>query len=245
MDKPSPTTPGPDPQQNENWMDSPLIQLQRQWMATNSKYQLAALAFAVLTAAITIALWAGIPKLLDPALTLPLGVVSIIWNATDLILVRMREDKIKLKWHIAAYCILWFGGFTSAGYQSYTIIKDPNSVVQGTSSSWRAVLNFLCATTAIMSLLHFILFIRACLETDRRKKDLRVRDLMIALSDRQEQQRMQSSWSAFTPSPVTPHPGLPDLPEFDDKAALAELGVAEPQEIYTEPKPRMQPVELP
>ncbi|KAF7523261.1 hypothetical protein G7054_g11835 [Neopestalotiopsis clavispora] len=152
MDNISPITQRTDPPQTEEWMDSPLTNLQKQWTATNSKYQLVALVFAVITMAVTIAIWAGAAHLLDPALTLPLGFVSMIWNATDLILVRMhKEDKIKLKHHIAAYCILWFGGFTSTGYQSYTIIKDPNSVVQGASSAWRAVLNVVCATTAVMS----------------------------------------------------------------------------------------------
>jgi hypothetical protein len=72
MDNISPITQRTDPPQTEEWMDSPLTNLQKQWTATNSKYQLVALVFAVITMAVTIAIWAGAAHLLDPALTLPL-----------------------------------------------------------------------------------------------------------------------------------------------------------------------------
>ncbi|KAK8062678.1 hypothetical protein PG997_014775 [Apiospora hydei] len=113
---------------------------------------------------------------------LPIGLLAAVWNGAEFATMcarRSRHKGISAKAHVALELLLWMLGVAGsvtqafAGYSMY--------VTSGAST---------VSCFAVLGVLEFGLFVRSCLEVDRRKKDRRIQQLVIALQMQQQQHQL-------------------------------------------------------
>ncbi|KAK7912178.1 hypothetical protein PG985_014659 [Apiospora marii] len=131
--------------------------------------------------------------LVMPYVSLPVGLAALVWNGADFAVMgarRSRRRGISAKAHVGMDLLLWLLGVAGSVVQA---IVSPT--VYGRSGD--ATVAFL----AILGVLEFALFVRSCLEVDRRKKDQRIQQLVIALQMQQQQQQQQQQMGQIPQQP--------------------------------------------
>ncbi|KAK7959384.1 uncharacterized protein PG986_004238 [Apiospora aurea] len=174
----------------ESLPDLPQIGTDAAWVIVKSVLRALCLLLGLLLAAF--ALWtlahydparddAVIQTLAETAL--PIGLLAAVWNGAEFATMCARRSRprrgIPAKAHVALELLLWMlavaGSVTQAfaGYSMY--------VTSGDST---------VSCFAVLGVLEFGLFVRSCLEVDRRKKDRRIQQLVIALQMQQQQYQL-------------------------------------------------------
>ncbi|KAK8137192.1 hypothetical protein PG984_005132 [Apiospora sp. TS-2023a] len=117
-----------------------------------------------------------------PFIMLAIGLLTAVWNGAEFITMcarRSRRKGITAKAHVGADLLLWVLGVAGSAIQS---IMGLEYGARGTAT---------VTLLAVLGVLEFALFVRSCLEVDRRKKDRRIQQLVIALQMQQQQQYQQ------------------------------------------------------
>ncbi|KAK8079288.1 hypothetical protein PG994_003095 [Apiospora phragmitis] len=115
--------------------------------------------------------------------SLPVGLLAAVWNGAEFVTMcarRSRRRGITAKAHVGLELLLWILGVAGSVAQALW-----SQATYGASGA--AAISFL----AVLGTLEFVLFVRSCLEVDRRKKDWRIQQLVIALQMQQQQQHQQ------------------------------------------------------
>ncbi|KAK8045885.1 hypothetical protein PG996_013949 [Apiospora saccharicola] len=117
-----------------------------------------------------------------PFIMLAIGVLAAVWNGAEFITMcarRSRRKGITAKAHVGADLFLWVLGVAGSAIQS----------IMGLEYGARGPATV--CLLAVLGVLEFALFVRSCLEVDRRKKDRRIQQLVVALQMQQQQQYQQ------------------------------------------------------
>ncbi|KAI2643631.1 hypothetical protein GGS21DRAFT_486156 [Xylaria nigripes] len=124
-----------------------------------------------------------------PTAAYPLLGTFILWDISEFVTMMLRGSVSKgfhPGVHVAAELILWLGSLASTTIQALgaswsTFFKSEESLSEsGLSITVRlAITQF--GFLGLLVVLRFILFVMACVQTDRRNKDRRVRQLVLAI----------------------------------------------------------------
>ncbi|KAK9773086.1 hypothetical protein AB5N19_05791 [Seiridium cardinale] len=123
--------------------------------------------------------------------TLPVTGLAFIWDLTELIVICVRRDKsrgIKAAAHVGVDLVLCILAVASTAVTSILAMEFQSSRYTLKDMPWYqqyiqslAVMASLCAMTGVISILHFVLFVLACVEVDRRRKDRRIQQVIMAM----------------------------------------------------------------
>ncbi|ORY61688.1 uncharacterized protein BCR38DRAFT_38335 [Pseudomassariella vexata] len=113
-------------------------------------------------------------------------VFVIAWNAAEFITVCTRRDRargIKPAVLIGVELVMWLGLLGGTGFEGYLEAYHSSEALYW--MNYLAWIKVEAVATVLLSLLtralHFTLFVRAAVEVDRKKKDLRVQELILAI----------------------------------------------------------------
>ncbi|KAI5920305.1 hypothetical protein F4810DRAFT_440499 [Camillea tinctor] len=160
-----------------------------------------------------------------------ISIATLCWDAAEFIVVcarRSRARGIKPAAHVGVDLVLWLGAVTTLALQSVFIeyrtgyfyeIQDGGE--DDAYGPWFAVDITHLVMLGVLALLHFILFVRACVEVDRRKKDRRVQALILAMQKQGQnpQDYPLSTFTTFTLPPSHPLTHSPFIPQLSPSSS--------------------------
>ncbi|KAI1637539.1 hypothetical protein F4809DRAFT_640404 [Biscogniauxia mediterranea] len=114
------------------------------------------------------------------------------WDAAEFVVVCARRDRargIRAAAHVGVDLVLWLAAVATLALQSiYVGYRAGGGYYTGSyynqadySGPWFAVDVTHLTLLGVLAILHFVLFVRACVEVDRHKKDRRVQELILAM----------------------------------------------------------------
>jgi hypothetical protein len=178
--------------EDDRLSDLPLVGSDKRWVVAKivlrSIVLLVAIAIAVMCAIVAVAVYP-----LTVIVSYPYIIPTIIWNCSEFLVMCLQRSSTKgitPKAHVGVELIMWMGGVVVLAFQSSFIpMYYPESralpAPYNYQSNWRYALEITTAClTGLLVVLQFVLFVRACVEVDRRKKDRRIQKLVMALQRR-------------------------------------------------------------
>ncbi|KAI1424365.1 hypothetical protein F5Y12DRAFT_452483 [Xylaria sp. FL1777] len=124
-----------------------------------------------------------------PAVAYPLLAGFILWDIVEFIVIIVRESTAKGVHpgaHVGIELILWLGSIFTIAAQAFNADWDQLGApawelreLELTTWVYLALTQF--SFLSFVGALRFVLFVRACVEVDRRKKDRRVQQLVFAI----------------------------------------------------------------
>ena len=157
----------------------PQVGSDRAWVTVKIVFRSLCLCIGLSLCAIAIASFAPPFPIGVPIVVLTMGLIASLWNAAEFITMCTRGSRrrgITAKAHVGCELILWMFSVTGA-------------VIQGIALGWPLFTptGAVCvALLGTLGILEFVLFVRSCVEVDRRKKDQRIQQLVIALQMQQQ-----------------------------------------------------------
>lgn len=164
-------------------------------------------------------------------------VLAVVWNIAESITVCVNKRGIHPGAHVALDLIIWMGLF-SAG------------IVQVLINYWSALTISAGVIKLICSLLHFILFVWACINTDRRRKASSAKLIAQITSSMQQQQKPQTQQQSIPSANAAGGPVVPPGMVLVPIQQLAQLNPPQPAyrpysmgpnlagpELYQQPQP--------
>jgi uncharacterized membrane protein YhaH (DUF805 family) len=176
----------PQQQQQQQQLPPPVLPYSRAWHITKIMFHTLALVFSIVAVGLSaslinyfyyesyIIIW-----------TAPQAVISICWSVAELITVCVRRAHkgIHPGAHVALHLLLWLGFAAACGlngfFLGYALIDDYSYYYGYGSrydsySTYTGLMQGVVAMCALLFLIHFFLFVRACIETHRRNSSPRV-----------------------------------------------------------------------
>ncbi|KAH9990070.1 hypothetical protein F4779DRAFT_610182 [Xylariaceae sp. FL0662B] len=117
---------------------------------------------------------------------LPIALISILWDAAELIVVRVRKRNpgILPGWHVAIDFAIFGGTVTALSFVAMDLsyvfgpwASETHPTTKATQSRTSALLGFI----ALFCIVRFVLFVLACIETHRRNRAAQVERVLKAL----------------------------------------------------------------
>ncbi|KAI0594525.1 hypothetical protein F4775DRAFT_428331 [Biscogniauxia sp. FL1348] len=159
------------------------VPFSKSWHITKIVFISLSMVLCIITIGISIAL-AVDPDILSFALiwTVPQAGISLIWSIAELITIcaRTGHKGIHPGAHVALHLLLWLGFLVGVGLTGYllafTTLYDyydyyyDDSYYSYYSDKYIELMRALIAFLVLLVIVHFFLFVRACVETARRNK---------------------------------------------------------------------------
>ncbi|KAI0598893.1 hypothetical protein F4775DRAFT_553518 [Biscogniauxia sp. FL1348] len=201
-----------------NLPELPVLGHQRQWDVAKLVLRAVSLAAAVVVSGFVVAFNFAGGRYVTANVSFGISLSVVGWDAAELIVVCARRDRgrgIRAAAHVGVDLVLWLGAVATLSLQSIFIdyraggggyYYTGSYYDQADYGPWFAVDITHLTLLGVLAILHFVLFVRACVEVDRHKKDRRVQELILAmqkqgqknhplatLTEQQQQRRRQSS----------------------------------------------------
>ncbi|KAI0003561.1 hypothetical protein F4779DRAFT_621758 [Xylariaceae sp. FL0662B] len=130
------------------------------------------------------------------------AVLICVWDICEFVVMCIRRSKargIKPYFHVGVELVLWLAAFITMVLQVSALdpaISPEKDEASKALTQWLKIYQLLLLVEGI---LHFVLFIRACVEVDRKRKDRRMQQLILAVQ-RQNQHSPTQAYSAHGPN---------------------------------------------
>ncbi|KAJ3569272.1 hypothetical protein NPX13_g6136 [Xylaria arbuscula] len=127
------------------------------------------------------------------------------WDIAEFVVILVRKSTargIHPGAHVGVELILWLGGIFTISIQAYKanwslLVYRKWDLAATGSTAWAYVVLTQFSFLSLIVFLRFVLFVRACVEVDRRKKDRRVQQLVFAIQN-QGRDPQEVPLAAFT-----------------------------------------------
>ncbi|KAI0157339.1 hypothetical protein GGR57DRAFT_510906 [Xylariaceae sp. FL1272] len=127
----------------------------------------------------------------DASRAFPATAVILFWDVLELVVILVRRDisnGIHPGAHVGVELVFWTGSVATIILIASTanwgnFVADPDYLKYREIYSWTEVALTSFVFLVLIWLIRFILFVRACVEVDRRKKDRRVMELVLAIQE--------------------------------------------------------------
>ncbi|KAI1110938.1 hypothetical protein F5Y14DRAFT_427235 [Nemania sp. NC0429] len=170
--------------------DLPIVGNQRKWNVIKVMLRTLCLTLSIIDVAELIAIQTGRNGLDYPAwVGYPALAAIILWDVVEFVVIIVRGSMAKgihPGAHVGVELILCAGGIFTLVWQGYNAdwgeLAAPEWYLEERDlGSWVQVALTQFSFLALLALLRFVFFVRACIEVDRRKKDRRVQQLVFAI----------------------------------------------------------------
>lgn len=170
--------------------DLPIVGNQRKWNVAKVVLRCISLFLSIVDVGELIAIETG-RNGLDywPSVAYPVLSGFILWDVIEfvVILVRGKISKgIHPGFHVGVELILWLGSVLTVAAQGYRadwgqLAGSESYLEERDLAIWARVALTQFIFLSVLLFLRFVFFVRACIEVDRRKKDRRLQQLVIAI----------------------------------------------------------------
>ncbi|KAI1499727.1 hypothetical protein F5X99DRAFT_410771 [Biscogniauxia marginata] len=168
----------------------PVLGNQRKWDVAKIVLRAISMAVAVIVICLVIAINFAGSRYTSVNASFGITVITVAWDTAEFIVICVRRDKsrgIKAEAHVGVDLVLWLLAVATLTVQA--ILVDSRNVNYNNyyyynfrpNMPWYALDMTHLSLVGILIIIHFILFVRACVEVDRRKKDRRVQELILAM----------------------------------------------------------------
>ncbi|KAI1262169.1 hypothetical protein F5Y18DRAFT_430407 [Xylariaceae sp. FL1019] len=121
----------------------------------------------------------------------PALALILFWDVLELVVIIVRRDisnGIHPGAHVGVELVFWIGSIATtvligATANVINFVANPGWLKSHDIYAWTQVALTSVAFLVLISLIRFVFFVRACVEVDRRKKDLRVMELVLAIQE--------------------------------------------------------------
>ncbi|KAI1080855.1 hypothetical protein F5B20DRAFT_97125 [Whalleya microplaca] len=169
----------------------PVIGNQRKWDVAKIVFRSISLAAGLSILAALIGVFVMRINLRPMKLSFPVTIVICAWDIAEFITICARRSKsrgIKPAAHVGVELVIWLFSFLTMGVQTWAISMPRRHRIaehEHIARHWIKIDQAHIGLLFFEGLIHFILFTRACVEVDRKKKDRRVQQLVLAVQQQQ------------------------------------------------------------
>ncbi|KAH8897553.1 hypothetical protein GQ53DRAFT_817849 [Thozetella sp. PMI_491] len=184
------------------------------------------------------------------AIGIPTGVLVLLWNVSAFVHVYLRKriSGFPPGYRVAGELIIWCGAVVALSFESILATDASGSGYRLSDPPPQSLYRAILASAAFLSLLiilHFTLFVRACIEVDRKNKAEQIQNLVMGLQQNginlngpfapgNIQQTTAQHFGQGTYNGVPLHLQIPPQ-EMPSKPDALEMAVnSHPAEMYTD-----------
>ncbi|KAI8624378.1 hypothetical protein F5Y19DRAFT_320027 [Xylariaceae sp. FL1651] len=229
--------------------DLPVVGNQRKWDITKVALRSFSIFLSVVVLGELIAFsTAYINVIIWPGIAYPAVAAILVWDIIEFVVMIVRHsvsNGINPAAHVGVELILWLGSTATVVLQA--VLADWGELTRSYSDlilyeeySWVTLAITELAFLGFLILLRFVFFVRACVEVDRRKKDRRIQQLVLAIQ-KQGQNPQDFPLSAFAAARDMDQGGFPTiLPELSvsTRSTNTARSTATPQRPRSAPEER-------
>ncbi|KAI1157886.1 hypothetical protein F5B18DRAFT_129523 [Nemania serpens] len=170
--------------------DLPIVGNQRKWNVIKVMMRTLCLTLSIIDVAELIAIQTSSNGLDYPAwVAYPVLAAIALWDVIEFVVIIVRggiAKGIHPGAHVGVELILWLGSIFTVVWQGYNadwgeLVAPEWYLDERDLGSWVQVALTQYSFLALLALLRFVFFVRACIEVDRRKKDRRLQQLVFAI----------------------------------------------------------------